>query len=388
MTSYKRLFSRALAAAPERLHMAAHSHHLWPDATRAAHIEAWDDAARLADRKWDKVLGEVWPRAQAGVARQLCLPSPDTIVFSSNTHDLILRLVSALARRPARILTSDREFHSFRRQAARWSETGEVVLDVVNVEPFDTFGDRFLAAARAGGHDLIFVSHVFFDTGEILDRIGDLATLSSPSGPWVAIDGYHAFMAFPVDLSDVADRIFYIAGGYKYAMAGEGAAFMHAPPGYGARPAATGWYAEFAGLSGPPGKVVYADDARRFMGSTFDPSGIYRLAAVFDLLDRERLDTGLITARIAPLRVDLADRIGRGEAGALGEAKLVASQTRNPAARFLSLRHPDAARWQAALAAADVTTDVRGEILRIGLGLYHDPEDIQLFCAAARQMPV
>ena len=29
--SFKPLFSRFLAAAPERLHLAAHSHHLWPD---------------------------------------------------------------------------------------------------------------------------------------------------------------------------------------------------------------------------------------------------------------------------------------------------------------------------------------------------------------------
>ena len=48
--SYKRLFSRSLQAAPDRLHMAAHSHHLWPDISRDAQIEAWDDAARLADR--------------------------------------------------------------------------------------------------------------------------------------------------------------------------------------------------------------------------------------------------------------------------------------------------------------------------------------------------
>ncbi len=260
------------------------------------------------------------------------------------------------------------------------------MLDVIAVEPFDTFGERFLAAARAGGHDLIFVSHVFFDTGRIFDRIADLAALSHPSGPWVAVDGYHAFMAFPVDLSAVADRIFYIAGGYKYAMAGEGAAFMHAPPGFGARPASTGWYAEFEGLSGPPGKVVYAEDARRFMGSTFDPSGLYRLGAVFDLLVRERLDTAFIAARTARLRIDLAERIGRGEAGTLGKAQFVSPPWAEPAARFLALRHAEAAQWQTALADAGVVTDVRGDILRIGLGLYHDPEDLQRFCESARRV--
>src|SRR5437762_4021096 len=51
--SCKRLFSRAIAANPGRLHFAAHSHHLWPDASYDGHLAAWNDAAELADRKWE-----------------------------------------------------------------------------------------------------------------------------------------------------------------------------------------------------------------------------------------------------------------------------------------------------------------------------------------------
>ena len=49
-------------------------------------------------------------------------------------------------------------------------------------------------------------------------------------GTVVAIDGYHGFMAVPTDLSRIAGRAFYLAGGYKYAMAGEGVCFLHCPP--------------------------------------------------------------------------------------------------------------------------------------------------------------
>ena len=124
--SFKLLFSRAFAGDPERLHFAAHSHHLWPDASFAGHMQAWDDAARLADRKWDKVMGEVWSEAQAHVARELGSGDPDSVVFSSNTHDFLVRLVTAAPRRSAclRVLTSDGEFHSARRQLARWEEEG------------------------------------------------------------------------------------------------------------------------------------------------------------------------------------------------------------------------------------------------------------------------
>ncbi len=31
----------------------------------------------------------------------------------------------------------------------------------------------------------------------------------------------------------IAASVFYLGGGYKYAMAGEGMGFMHCPPGFG-----------------------------------------------------------------------------------------------------------------------------------------------------------
>ena len=73
--SYKPLFSRALGADPRRLHFAAHSHHLWPDASFDGQVRAWAEANRHADRKWDLIFGEVVPEAQDHVARELKLPS-------------------------------------------------------------------------------------------------------------------------------------------------------------------------------------------------------------------------------------------------------------------------------------------------------------------------
>jgi selenocysteine lyase/cysteine desulfurase len=116
--SFKRLFSRSLGADPERLHMAAHSHHLWPDSSFDGQVECWNDAARLADRKWDRIMDEVWPEAQGHVTGELGTHDPDSILFAPNTHELLVRLVAAAPRqagRPLRVLTSDGEFHSARR---------------------------------------------------------------------------------------------------------------------------------------------------------------------------------------------------------------------------------------------------------------------------------
>lgn len=357
--SYKHLFQRALAAAPDRLHFAAHSHHLWPDASYVGQIAAWEDGVRLADRKWERVMGEIWPAAQSHVAAELKLPDPDTIVFAPNTHALLLRIASALPKRPLRILASDGEFHSFRRQSMRWEEAGSATVERAPLE-------QVVERARAGEHDLIFVSQVQFGTGHVFDGIAELAALARPEGPWVVIDGYHAFMAVETDLSAAADKIFYLAGGYKYAMAGEGCAFLHAPPGFGPRPEITGWYAEFEDLALPPGSIGYAPDARRFLGATFDPSGIYRFVAVRDMLRGEALTTAAIATHVGALREQLL-------AGLPIEAELL-----NPGspARFLALRSPNAQRWKAELEAEDVITDVRGDVLRIGFGLYQDSRDV------------
>jgi selenocysteine lyase/cysteine desulfurase len=383
VASFKHLFQRALAAAPERLHAAAHSHHLWPDASYVGQIAAWEDAVRLADRKWDRVMGEIWPGAQMHVAHELRLPDPSTVVFAANTHELIVRLVSAHpAQRPLRLLTSDGEFHSFRRQSERWAQSGEIDIEKVEVAG-GGFTERFLARAAAGDHQLIFVSQVMFESGYIFEALEQLTALARPDGPWVVIDGYHGFMAIETDLAAIADRVFYLGGGYKYAMAGEGAAFLHAPPGFGPRPEITGWYAAFDELTLAAGEIGYAPDARRFLGATFDPSGLYRFVAVRDMLGEQGLTTSLISQHVAALR----DRLLAGlQVSSISDAELLNPPTAGHQARFLAFRSPRAAAWKEQLGKEEVIVDVRGDVLRIGLGLYHDARDIDRLIDHLREL--
>lgn len=386
--SFKPLFSKSLGAAPERLHFAAHSHHLWPDASYEGQLEYWEDAARLADRKWDRVMGEVWPGAQASVAAELGSNDPSAIVFASNTHDLLIRLAAACPRRPGRplrVLTSDGEFHSARRQLARWAEGGEVELSRVAAEPFDDFAIRFLAMARSQPFDFILVSHVLFGSGRLFDEVATLAALARPEGPWVAVDGYHAFMAIssPMD-ANIASSAFYLGGGYKYAMAGEGMGFMHCPPGFGERPPITGWYAEFGDLTAPPGSEVgYRRDALRFMGATFDPSALYRFNAIQRMLEENGIATELVAARTAQLQSLMVDRL-RGTA--LGDAELLNPPGNRLHARFLAFRSPGAQQWCAQLMKRDCITDVRADVIRVGFGLYHDEEDVEQFAMLAKTL--
>jgi selenocysteine lyase/cysteine desulfurase len=380
--SFKPLFARSLGADPDRLHVAAHSHHLWPDASFEGQVECWEDAARLADRKWDRVMGEVWPEAQGHVAEELGTGMPDAIVFAPNTHDLLVRLFAAASSTwPIRVLTSDGEFHSARRQFARWEEAGAAAVTRIHAEPSDSFSERFFDVARSGDHDFIFVSQVLFGSGRRFDRIDELAALARLDGPWVIIDGYHAFMAVETPFDEVAAQAaFYVGGGYKYAMSGEGCAFLHAPPGFGERPRITGWYAEFEDLTLPPGSVGYSKDAMRFMGATFDPSGLYRFNAVRRVLWENGLTTDRISAHVSRLQEHLIDAL---TGSALGGAERLNSPGD---ARFLAFRSPHAQPWSNELKARNCITDVRGGVLRIGLALYHDESDIDALVKLAANL--
>jgi selenocysteine lyase/cysteine desulfurase len=376
--NFKHLFSRSLAANPTRLHFAAHSHHLWPDASLEGQLQAWEDAARFADRKWDKVMDEVWPEACAYVARELGTDDPTAVVFSTNTHDFLVRLITAAPFKGARlrVLTTDGEFHSARRQLDRFEEEGWISVQRIPTYPFDGFSDRFLAATRNEAPDLILASHVLFGSGRVVEPVKELATLSRPEGPWVIIDGYHAFMALETPLGEAAGKsAFYLGGGYKYAMAGEGCAFMHAPSGFGPRPPITGWFAEFEDLRLSPGSVGYAGDARRFLGATFDPSGLYRFNAVQRAFEANELTTGGISARIAILQDQL---IGSLETTPLGRAELLNPLDGKPHARFLAFKSSSSQRWHERLLAGNCITDVRGDVLRIGFAIYHDEADVEL----------
>lgn len=371
MKSLKAHFTRSVLRESAPLHFAAHSHHPWPDVTLAAQQQAWSDAAELLDRKWEKVFGAVIPAAQAHVARVLNLSDPASVVFAPNTHEFVRRLLSCLRPTP-RILTTDSEFHSFTRQIARLEEDGLVEVVRVATEPFHSFAARFAEAAAKQHFDLVFLSHVFFNSGWVVQELAEIVAAVREAGTLIAIDGYHAFMAVPVDLSGLERRVFYLAGGYKYAMAGEGVCFMHCPPGYGPRPRDTGWYAEFGALGGArPDRVAYGEDATRFAGSTFDPSGLYRLNAVQDWLCGMGAEGAVVAHR---------DYCAALQAMLPAKRPLIEDAARR--GRFLTFETERAGEIERALFAHDIIVDRRGDRLRIGFGVYQDEDDVDRLAQA------
>ena len=373
---YRRFFE----ARPERLHFAAHSHHPWPDVTRDAILQYWDDAARLADRKWEYVLGEIVPKAQGHLARLLGTSAPGQLAFTPNTHDFVVRLLSCFEEgRPLRVLTTDSEFYSFARQAARLEELTRVTITRVAVEPFATFDARFAEAAAGADFDLVYFSHVFFNSSFVVADLPRLVGAVRNPEAMVVIDGYHGPGAIPMSIAPLENRVFYLGGGYKYLQVGEGFGFMHVPAGCTLRPLVTGWFSQFGSLTKPQtGRVDYADDGFRFWGATWDPSPAYRFNAVMDLYEREGVTPQKIHSHAHALQEQFLAGLERTEPRALGASRLVTPRDLSRQGNFLTFRFAEAPALHLALRARNVETDLRGDRIRFGFGPYQDSADVDL----------
>ena len=309
--SFKPLFARSLGADPERLHFAAHSHHLWPDASFEGQVECWEDAARLADRKWDRIMGEVWPEAQGHVADELGTAMPDAVVFAPNTHELLVRLFAAASLQLADPRADQRRRVSQRPAPVR--ALGGSRRGGRRARSRRTVRQLFRPLSRSGASRVITTS---FSSARCCSAAA-AGSIWSTSWPRLPGPKGRGSSSTAITRSWRSRRrsttwprasAFYLGGGYKYAMSGEGCAFLHAPPGFGERPRITGWFAEFEDLTLPPGSVGYRKDAMRFMGATFDPSGLYRFNAVRRMLWENGLTTARISAHVARLQERLLRR--------------------------------------------------------------------------------
>lgn len=353
----------------ERLLLTGHSHQAWPDRGFDAHAEAWLDAARYVDDKWDHAFARA-ERVREGFARLLG-DAGGGIALASNTHELVVRLLSALPLRTRpRLVTTDGEFHTIRRQLNRLAEEGLEVIRVPEA-PLESLATR-LARAVDDRTALVLVSAVFFDTGRIARRLGEVAASCRRQGAGLLLDVYHALNVVPVSLADEGlGDAFVVGGGYKYCQLGEGNCFLRIPDGTDLRPVVTGWFSEFTALAERqrPDRVAYGEGGERFAGATYDPTSHYRAAAVFDFFREQELtptslrevsqhQVGLLASAFDALDLD-PKVISRDRGSPLSEL-----------GGFLALRCPDATSLARTLHARGPLTDARGAVLRLGPAPY------------------
>jgi kynureninase len=352
----------------QRLLLTGHSHQAWPDVSFEAQQRAWLDAAELADEKWARA-AEQAARVQQGFRRLLNDPDGE-IALGQNTHELVTRLLSALplALRP-KLVSTDGEFHTIRRQLDRLAEEGLAILKVP-ARPTETLTER-LARAVDDATACVLVSSVLYDTAEIVPGIEILARACDRHGTTLLVDAYHHLNVVPFDISALGlGGAFVTGGGYKYCQLGEGNAFLRVPAGCRLRPVLTGWFSEFGALERPRsgGQVEYGAGAARFSGATYDPVSHYRAAAVFAF----HVEQGLDPERLRDISRRQVDGLQR-TFEALDLDPTVAHVEPMPRERrggFLAIRCARAAEFSRALRDRGVLTDVRGDLLRLGPAPY------------------
>jgi len=356
----------------ERLLLTGHSHQAWPDCGFEGQIRAWEDAAELVDEKWDEAFARA-ERVRLGWASLLGdqgRPDDGDYALGSNTHELVVRFLSALPLRSRpKLVTTDGEFHSIRRQLARLEEEGLEVIPVP-AEPVDTLSVR-VAAEIDDRTAATLVSCVLFRDARIVPHLSAIHERCELVGSALLVDAYHALGVLPFSLAEEGlERAFVTGGGYKYCQLGEGNCFLRIPPGSTRRPVVTGWFSEFTALEGPsgPSEVSYGLGPDRFAGSTYDPTSHYRAAEVFDFFERR----GLVP--------DFLREVSQHQVGHLSEAfdalacdPAVIARPAVPLTEiggFLALESPRAEAVRSGLRERGVLTDHRGDVLRLGPAPY------------------
>ena len=353
----------------ERLLLTGHSHQAWPDCGFEGQLSAWLDAAQYVDDKWDHAFVQA-DQVREGFARLLG-NAGGGMALGVNTHELVVRVLSALplgTRR--RLVTTDGEFHTIRRQLDRLEEEGLTIARIPEA-PLESLATR-LGRAVDDRTALVLVSAVFFDTGRIARGLAEVAESCRRHGSRLLVDAYHALNVVPVSLKEEGlDDAFIVGGGYKYCQLGEGNCFLRIPPDTDLRPVVTGWFSEFTVLRDRhrSERVAYGPGADQFAGATYDPTSHYRAVRVFEFFREHGLTPAL-------LREVSQHQIGRlaSSFDALDLNPAILSRDRScPVGEiggFLALRSPITADLVRGLRARGVWTDARGDVLRLGPAPY------------------
>ncbi|MCB9093112.1 MAG: aminotransferase class V-fold PLP-dependent enzyme [Halobacteriovoraceae bacterium] len=385
---YEHLFKTTLENLKETLPFQGHSHHLWPDVAFEGIKEYWQDSTGLVDDKWDKIFSEVIPYFQKTVCQLLNMNNPERVAIAPNTHELVFRLISSFDLcKDLKILTTNSEFYSLDRQLRRLDQLDNVKIERLNLE--ETNGDpeviidQLLKTANTFKPHLLAISQCFFNTGHFIPE-ALLEKLVKGLEPQVTVlvDGYHSFATRKLHFQNLQERIYFIAGGYKYAMAGEGICFMTVPTNSKLEPLYTGWMSEIERLDNmSTGEVYYPENGRRFAGSTFDPTGLYRFNHIWSHLDDKGITLNKIHEYILELQNYFLEKLSNTQT-VLSKAKLHLHSLDHHA-HFFSFEFPNneqAAEFYKSVRNKNIIVDKRKNIVRFGFGLYLTTKAIdQLF---------
>ena len=263
------LFSRVLERRRSAIDLANHSLGRPLDATAidvAEAIDLWQ--TRLGDA-WDAWLAEL-DAYRSRLARLLGAARPDCVVPKTSAGQGLRAILNSYDGVP-RVVATRGEFDSIDVILRQYARRGRIDLSLVEPREHGLFAaDDMLSAVRKGA-DLVVVSQIVFNTGQVLPGMPALIEAMHARGGRVLLDVYHSLGAIPVDVAAL-DVDFAVGGSYKYLRGGPGACYLYLHPRHLDGSLATldiGWFAKRDPfLYERPEPAEFAPGGDAFMEST------------------------------------------------------------------------------------------------------------------------
>jgi kynureninase len=345
------LFSRVIAASGDQVYLANHSLGRPLDRTSRdvqLAIDAW--ATRL-DEAWG-----VWLEGQSrfceGVARLIGAPGPDHIVFRTSAGQA-LRAVLSTYDRPIHVVTTRGEFDSIDFILKAHADRQRAHVTWVEPDSEGLFHASDLRAAITEQTDLVVVSSVFFQTGQVLDGLEEIVAIAHAGHARVLVDTYHAAGVLPLDVTALGVD-YAVGGSYKYLRGAAGACWLYVSPRVleeSRQPLETGWFAKASPFQyARPENALYADGIGGWQEST--PP----ILVPFQALAGLELVNGLGVGRLRAYSLHQQRELIR----LFREAGIPAQGGSSDRGAFVVVRHERAFDLALRLRELGVVTDARG----------------------------
>jgi kynureninase len=277
-------------------------------------------------------------------ARLVGAPSADCIVPKTSAGQGLRAVLNALPGKP-RVLTTDAEFDSLDFILRVYRQQERIQLKTL---PFENFS--FEAS------DLVVVSTVAFRSSKVFADIASLVKKAHQQRALVLLDVYHHAGVIPLDLEEL-DADFAVGGSYKYLRGGPGACWLYVHPRHHRMVTLdTGWFAK---------KDVFA--YRRPDPPQFGPGGDAWLESTPPALAPVQALAGLeLTLELGVERIRQFNLSQKKFLASLLKNKYIVSKGEGEDyGAFLTIVREDAAKLSERLKQLGVTTDARGNSLRL-----------------------
>ena len=348
------LFSQVLSS--EEIYLRNHSLGRPLDQTERDVQEALSLWRNTPARAWDTWLSER-DSYRASLAQLIQALRPDCIIPKTSASEGLRTVLNALPGM-SRVVSTRGEFDSVSVVLQRYADLGRITLQWVEPESDGSFETEAISAAIDWGTALIVVSHVMFQTGEVISGMERIAQRCHRVGALLLVDAYHSVGVLPVSVEDLRCD-FMIGGCYKYLRGGPGAAFLYVSPQVidaGFATTDVGWFAlDPVSQDNIIGVSPFAAGGNAYLDGTPPVLTYYQARSGLEFTQAigEKRLRAYSLQQLRSLRQYL---VAEGIDAAGGDERHGA---------FLTVRLPNAAELVKRLAAQSIIVDARGGYVRL-----------------------